>query len=86
MTSRDRDVIEADFAVGVPAELRDGLVEGETSASLGPGANNQDANLERQVADWDDDVIVRARCVLEGINRREGDCAVVQGVQWFATA
>jgi hypothetical protein len=77
MTSRDGDVIKADFAVGVTAELRGGLVEGETSASLCSSPNDQDADLEGQLTHRDNKVVVRAWRILQRIDRRQGDSAVV---------
>ncbi len=86
MTSRDGDVVEADLTVGMSTEFGGCLVERKASAGLCPCAHDENAEFEGQVADRDDDVIVRTRCVLQRIDRREGDGAVAQGIQWFTAA
>ena len=61
MPAADRDVVEEDVAVGMPAGRRGGLVEQEAGARVGPALDDQQRRTRRQPLDARDRAL-GARC------------------------
>ncbi len=63
------------------AESRDLLDQREAGPVVRAGPHNQDTDLAGRLADGDDHVVLRARSILERVERGERDRAIVERIE-----